>query len=89
MFVNTPVFNIAGEPDWKVVIDFRSDARKMSLRLLRLHDPVQGKFPEHSILFLVKNILSIQHAPAAHVLPSPGRQLVEERNRMRGLDSVE
>jgi hypothetical protein len=50
---------------------------------------LQGKFPQHSILFLVKNIFPAGNLPEAGELPSPGREFVEEWNEIADVDRVE
>jgi len=51
-------------------------------------DLLKSEFPEHSILFLVKNILARRNHPMAKKFPLAGREFVEEWNRMPAPDSV-
>ena len=48
----------------------------------------QGKFPQHSILFLVKNIYPVRDPPHSVIFPSPDRQFIEQRHGMGRLYGV-
>jgi len=44
--------------------------------------------PQHSILFLIKNILSVRHVPEAGKFPASDRKFVEKRNSKTRVDGV-
>src|ERR1043165_4831667 len=49
----------------------------------------QSELPEHAVLFLVEQLFAFRDAPEAHVLPTPDRELVEERHAVAALDCRE
>jgi hypothetical protein len=63
--------------------------RGLNELVLHLQRSNEGKFPQHSILFLVKNISAVRHMPVSEKLPPAWGQFIEKRSRDAAFDGVE